>query len=125
MPDTLHPLAALAERLHCSERTARRRLLDAMQADPGLRVVRRGRTILLSEPQIQRVIRALEWRSTSASAAMSGTRAAPSGRAARLSPSPSSAQDAARALMQKLRQKPRPGASATRHLTALPGGRAP
>ena len=36
MPDALHPLATLAERLHCGERTARRRLLDAMQADPDL-----------------------------------------------------------------------------------------
>ena len=53
----LHTLAELADVLRCgSTKTARRRLLDAMAADPGLRVIRRGRTILLTSDQMQRVV---------------------------------------------------------------------
>lgn len=57
----LHTLSELADVLRCgSVKTARRRLLDAMAADPGLRVVKAGRSILLTEAQMQRVVRALD-----------------------------------------------------------------
>lgn len=117
----LHPLAALAEALRCSEKTARRRLDDAMARDPGLRVVRRGRTILMTPDQIQRTIKALEWRSTSASAATSTTRAAPYASGRRSSPSASSAQERA---LEQLRKHMRPTkrpASAMSTTKATPG----
>jgi hypothetical protein len=120
----LRPLSALADLLLCSERTARRRLADAMAADAGLRVVKRGRTILLTPEQIQRIIRALEWRSISASAAKSGTRAAPSASGGKPSRSQSSAQDRLRERMRSLSRRPRQTESAPIALTVLPGGRA-
>jgi hypothetical protein len=111
----LHSLSDLAEVLRCgSAKTARRRLMDAMAADPGLHVIRRGRTILLTPEHMLRVLRALEWRSISVSAARSGTRAAPSVSAGRRSPSANSPQEAARELMRKLRQQPKKTGSAER-----------
>lgn len=121
---TLRTLADLAEQLGgVSVKTARRHMAAAMQADPTLHVIRRGRTILLTTEAIQRIIRALEWRSHSASAATSGTRAAPSASVGRRLPSHSSAQDAAREAMRLLLQRPKKPASARTRLTALPGGR--
>lgn len=108
-PLKLHSLAELAEVLRCSStKTARRRLLDAMAADPGLRVVRRGRTILLTEAQMQQVVRALEWRPASASSSSCETR-----RVSARKPlgSACTAQQRAYELMQTLRQRPRKASS--------------
>ena len=95
-----------------SARTGRRALTTAMLNDPGLRVTMRGRTILLTPEQLARTLKALEWRSPSASAARSGTRAAPSASAGRRSPSPSSPRDAFLEKMRRLRQRPKRPASA-------------
>lgn len=121
--NALRPISVLAEMLLCSEKTARRRLSDAMAADPGLHVIRRGRTILFTEQQLQRVVRALEWRSTSANVARSTTLAARSASGGRSSTSPSSAQERVRALTQKLSRAQKKPSSARSGLTVLPGGR--
>ena len=124
MTDRLLTLADLATTLQCSVKTARRRLADAMARDPGLHVLRAGRTILFTPDQHQRIMRALEWRSTYGSEAPLTTRAAPSASAVKLSRSPNSAQERVRALTQKLLRRPKPAASGKPRLLALPGGRA-
>ena len=108
MTDRLLTLADLATTLQCSTKTARRRVLEAMEKDPGLKVPRCGRKLLFTPDQLQRIIRALEWRSTYGSEATPTTRAAPSASAAKLSRSPNSAQDNVRELTQKLQRKPKP-----------------
>lgn len=125
MPEPLATLSDLAAMLACSPKTARRKVLAAMEVDTGLRVIRRGRTLLFTPEQLERIGKALEWRSISVNVAKRGTRAAPSGSVKRRSPSASSPQDAARDLMQKLRQAPKKPASGRPTLLALPGGRGP
>lgn len=125
MGDPLATLTDLAAMLACSPKTARRRLLAAMEVDAGLRVIRRGRTLLFTPEHLERIGKALEWRSISVNVGKRGTRGAPSALVKRRSTSQSSAQDAARDLMQKLRQAPRKPASGRPILQALPGGRAP
>lgn len=125
MTSPLATLSDLAAMLACSPKTARRKVLAAMEYDHGLKVIRRGRTLLFTPEQLQRINRALEWRSTSASVVKSGTRGAPSALVKRRSPSQSSAQDAVRDLMQKLRQAPKKPGSGRPTLQALPGGRQP
>src|SRR3712207_4913151 len=98
VPDAPPPLLTLEDLAHrlraTSARTGRRALAEAMRNDPGLRVTRRGRTVLFTPEQFARTIQALEWRSPSANAARSGTREARSASAGRRSPSGSSPQDA-------------------------------
>lgn len=84
-----------------SAKTARRHLVRAMEKDPSLRAVLRGRTLLLTPDMMARVLRALEWRSPSADVERPGTRAALSVLGRRPSPSASSALDAGRELMLK------------------------
>ena len=91
MTERLLTLADLAATLQCSPKTARRRLADAMARDPGLHVLRAGRTILFTPDQQQRIIRALEWRSICGKEATSTTRAVQSASDAKLSRSPNSA----------------------------------
>lgn len=56
-------LEDLAEALGgVSTKTARRHLEKAMQADPGLSVTRRGRTLLFTKADIDRVLETLRWR---------------------------------------------------------------
>ncbi|MDB5314932.1 MAG: hypothetical protein JWO24_776 [Rhodospirillales bacterium] len=50
-----------------STKTARRRMVQAMELDPGLRVIRSGRTLLFSDAAVQRILNALEWRTPFAS----------------------------------------------------------
>lgn len=123
MTSPLATLSDLAAMLACSPKTARRKVLAAMEYDPGLKVIRRGRTLLFTPEQLQRINRALEWRSTSASVVRSGTHAAPSASGRRRSLSESSPQDAAIKLMQKLRQRTKQQKSGRPNLQALPGGR--
>lgn len=59
-PLTLDDLAEALGRV--SVKTARRHLLKAMEMDPGLSVTRRGRTLLFTPADIDRVLKALEWR---------------------------------------------------------------
>jgi hypothetical protein len=84
-----------------SAKTARRHLIKAMDADPGLHVVRRGRTLLFTPEQMQRVQKALEWRSPSVAGAKRGTSGGRSVSGTRPSPSGNSAQDVARELLRK------------------------
>jgi hypothetical protein len=124
MTTQLLTLADVATTLQCSPKTARRRVLEAMGKDPGLKVPRCGRKLLFTSDQLQRIIRALEWRSTYESEAALTTRAAPSASAAKLSRSANSAQERVRELTQKLSRRPKPAASGRPRLLALPGGRA-
>ena len=99
MTDPLHTLADLAASLGgVSTKTARRHLYEAMQKDPGLHVLRRGRTLLLTSEQIQRVHKALEWRIPSVSIRTTVVRSVLT-RAERQGGL--SAQDAVRDLVQK------------------------
>lgn len=98
-PLTLDDLAAALGGI--SVKTARRHLVKAMEADPGLRVVRRGRTLLFTPEQLQRVQKALEWRSPSVAGAKRGTSGGRSVSAIRPSQFGSSAQDAVRELTRK------------------------
>ena len=122
MPDggrqllTKHDVAA---RLQISERTVRR-LLPSVS---GLRPIKAGRTMLFSERDYATIEEALRSPLAYASAAKSGTLAAPSVSAPKSSQSPSSAQERVRELTRKsspANEKPRSGRSS---LTVLPGGR--
>jgi len=110
MADPLHTLADLAASLGgVSTKTARRHLYEAMQKDPGLHVLRRGRTLLLTSEQMQRVHKALEWRIPSVPVRTTVVRSVLS-RAERQAEI--SAMDAGRELMLKrLGRTPRPRAS--------------
>jgi hypothetical protein len=124
MTDRLRTLADLAALLQCAPKTARRRLNDAMVKDLGLHVTRRGRTILFTDQQFNRVIQALQWRCTYESAARFGMRPAPSGSVGKAMRSGNSAQEQVRELTQRLLQQPKNRASGKPRLQALPGGRA-
>ena len=124
MSDRLRTLADLADLLQCAPKTARARLNDAMVKDPGLHVTRRGRTILFTEQQLNRVIQALQWRSTSVSEAQFGMRPAPSASGAKAMRCASAAQERVRELTRKLSQPPKKHASDKPRLQALQGGRA-
>ena len=125
MLEPLLTLADLAERLgRVSVKTARRRLADAMKADPGLHAIRAGRTILFTEATLERILKALQWRCITASEARSGTAAAPSASAGKRTHSPSSPQAALASMMrERLERRKKPPSAGTR-LRVLPGGRA-
>ena len=91
---TKHDVAA---RLHISERTVRR-LLPTVA---GLRPIKAGRTMLFSERDYATIEEALRSPLAYASAAKSGTPAAPSVSRRKSSPSPSSAQERIRELTRK------------------------
>lgn len=127
-PETLADLARLLGAVDgkpVSRRTAGRYLERAMRKDPDIYVWRgKHGTPLFPPGMLDRTMEALKWRSLSADAAQSGTRAAPSGSGARSSRSQSSAQDAVAALTQKLLPQPRKPASGKNALKVMPGGRA-
>ncbi len=113
MPENLLTRAEVAGRLQMSERTLRRLLPDAMAANPALRPIQAGRTMLFTERDYAMLIEGLRCRSPSASAARSGTRAAPSASARTPSWSPSSAQDRVRELARKMSRTEKQRASET------------
>ena len=112
-PESLLRRAEVAGRLQMSERTLRRLLPDAMAANPALRPIQAGHTMLFTERDFAMLIEGLRCRSPSASAAKSGTRAAPSASARTPSQSPSSAQDRVRELARKMSQTEKQRASGT------------
>jgi len=107
----------VAARLGVSTKTLQRR------CPPGFAWVKIGRRVLLPEARFPELLKALEWRSLTASAAMSGTAAARSASARKRSSFPSSAQAQVAELTQKLLGRRKKPASARTTLTALPGGR--
>ena len=114
MPENLLRRAEVATRLQMSERTLRRLLPGVMAANPALRPIQAGRTMLFTERDFAMLIEGLRCRSPSASAARSGTRAAPSASARTPSKSPSSAQDRVRELARKMSQTEKQRASETK-----------
>jgi hypothetical protein len=100
MPD-LSTRAEVAAQLRISERTLRR-LLPRV---PGLVQIKAGRLVLFDARNVDRIMEALQCPCMSASVEKSGTRGVLSVSAAKRSKSPSTAQDAAREAMQKLRQR--------------------
>ena len=124
MPDALLSLDQVAERLGRHPKTLRRMLPELMARAPALHARKLGRSILFTEQDYALILEALKWRSVSASAAKSGTRAARSASAGKPSTSESSAQERLRALLQSKQQSGKPAASRRTTLTVLPGGRA-
>lgn len=114
---------ALAATLHLSDRALRRRLAGLAAEGVVIRPIGRGRAMLFTAEDVKTIMEALRCPYTCASAAKSGTRAAPYVSGARRSLSPNSAQ----ALVAELTQKPpRPTKrleSVRTSLRALPGGR--
>jgi DNA-binding transcriptional regulator LsrR (DeoR family) len=99
--------AEVAAQLRISERTLRR-LLPRV---PGLVQIKAGRLVLFDARNVDRIMEALQCPCTSASVEKFGTRGVLSVSAAKRSKSPSTAQDAAREAMQKLRQRHEKAAS--------------
>jgi hypothetical protein len=89
-----------------STKTARRMMVRAMELDPDLRVIRRGRTLLFSDAAVQRILKALEWRIPSAGLDQRHTRVTSSTLARREALSGKTAQEIVREMARERLRKP-------------------
>lgn len=107
--EPLRTMADFAAHLGCHPRTARRFLLDAMAADPGLRVTRLGRSVLFTPEQFARTLEALTWRSPVADVALYSPRKERSVAVGRRADAGPSAQERIAARMQRPRRSNKGG----------------